>query len=223
MLQRIADARGGAPFDETSLTEDYELGLTIAAMGGRTEFTRLRERTYGQPIAVRAYFPPTLDAAIRQKARWMTGIALAGWDRTGWGAASRLGDHWMRMRDRRAILEIPVLAFAYCALILWGLSAGVHAVAGVRPAGFAPWMAWALTINLALLGWRLAVRAAFTGAIYGWRDALLAIPRAATSNFIALFAAKRALGAYLRMLGGAVPQWDKTAHHFPDDSERANA
>lgn len=223
MLQRIADARGGDPFDEGSLTEDYELGLTIAAMGGRTDFARLRERPYGPPIAVRAYFPGTLNAAIRQKARWMTGIAFAGWDRTGWSAPSRISDHWMRMRDRRAILEIPVLAFAYFALLLWGLSAGVHAIVGVPPMALAPWMQWVLTFNLWLLAWRLMVRAAFTGAIYGLPDAFLSIPRAATSNFIALFAAKRALGSYLAMLAGAVPQWDKTAHQFPDDPERLSA
>jgi adsorption protein B len=223
MLQRIADARGGVPFDEGSLTEDYELGLTIAAMGGRTEFARLRERAYGPTIAVRAYFPATLNAAIRQKARWMTGIALAGWDRTGWDAPHRICDHWMRMRDRRAIVEIPVLAFAYAALLLWGLSVVAHALVDAPPVTVAPWMQGLIAINIALLAWRLAVRAAFTGAIYGWRDALLAIPRAATSNYIALLAARRAVAAYVRMLAGGVPQWDKTAHQFPDDPARAAA
>ncbi len=83
MLTRIAGARGGLPFDETSLTEDYELGLTVRALGGRGVFVDAVDRASGAPIAVRAYFPATLDAAVRQKARWMTGIALAGWDRTG--------------------------------------------------------------------------------------------------------------------------------------------
>ena len=223
MLQRIADARGGAPFDDASLTEDYELGLAIAAMGGKTLFARVLERPYGRLIAVRAYFPETVNAAVRQKARWMTGIALAGWDRTGWGAPGRIGDHWMRMRDRRAILEIPVLVFAYCALALWGLSLIGHALVPAGQVPFAPWMRWTIDINIALLCWRLLVRAAFTGIAYGWRDALLSAPRALTSNYIALLAARRALFAYLRMLAGAVPQWDKTAHHFPDDPEAAAA
>ena len=223
MLQRIADARGGAPFDEASLTEDYELGLTIAAMGGRTQFARMRDRPYGRLIAVRAYFPDTTRAAVRQKARWMTGIALAGWDRTGWGKAARIGDHWMRMRDRRAVLEIPVLVFAYCALLLWGLSALSHAVAGGESAPLAPWMRGLIAINIALLSWRVLVRAAFTGSAYGWRDALLSVPRIAVGNAIAMLAARRAFFAYLRMLAGAVPQWDKTAHHFPDDPGRVAA
>lgn len=223
MLQRIADARGGAPFDETSLTEDYELGLTIAAMGGRTRFARVRDRPGGSLIAVHAYFPGEIAAAVRQKARWMTGIALAGWDRTGWSAAGRLGDHWMRMRDRRAILEIPVLAFAYGALLLWGLSFTAHAVSGIAPAALPPAMRWLLAINVGLLGWRLLVRAALVGSVYGWPDALLSIPRMFVSNVIALLAARRAVFAYVRMLAGAVPQWDKTAHHFPDDPARVTA
>ena len=76
---------------------------------------------------MRAFFPARFDAAVRQKGRWMTGIALAGWDRTGWGAAGAIGDHWMRMRDRRVTLSMPVLAVAYCALILWGCSLAGHA------------------------------------------------------------------------------------------------
>ncbi|RYD85887.1 MAG: hypothetical protein EOP61_38405, partial [Sphingomonadales bacterium] len=69
MLQKIADTRGGVPFDATSLTEDYELGLTVAAMGGETALARVAERPGGRPVAVRAYFPDTLGAAVRQKAR----------------------------------------------------------------------------------------------------------------------------------------------------------
>lgn len=223
MLQRIADLRGGAPFDEASLTEDYELGLTIAGLGGRTQFARVHERPYGRLIAVRAYFPETVHAAVRQKARWMTGIALAGWDRTGWSALGRIGDHWMRMRDRRAILEIPVLVFAYCALLLWGLSWIGHAVVPVAQAPLAPWIRWVIAVNIVLLCWRLAVRAAFTGSAYGWRDAWLSLPRAVTGNYIALLAARRAMFSYVRMLAGAVPVWDKTAHHFPDDPEAVTA
>jgi glycosyl transferase family 2 len=217
MVGRIADARGGAPFDDGSLTEDYELGLTIAAMGGRTSFARIPEVPGGRPVAVRAYFPETIATAARQKSRWMIGIALAGWDRTGWGAALKLGDHWMRMRDRRAILEIPVLATAYCALLLWVLSLAGHALGGSQVPAQAPAVRTLLEINLVQLGWRLAMRALFTGRAYGWRDALLSTPRLIVGNIIALIAARRALFSYLRLLAGAAPQWDKTEHHFPDD------
>src|SRR3546814_4746345 len=68
---------------ETSWTEDYGIGLRIGALGGRGILARVPEYPGGPVVAVRAYFPATLDAAVRQKARWLFGIALAGWDRTG--------------------------------------------------------------------------------------------------------------------------------------------
>ncbi len=83
LLRTIAAGRPDGPFDAASLTEDYELGLAIAAAGGRTAFPRVAASA-GGIVAVRAYFPSRIDAAVRQKARWMTGIALAGWDRIGW-------------------------------------------------------------------------------------------------------------------------------------------
>lgn len=218
LLGRIAHARGGLPFDESSLTEDYELGLTVAAMGGRTRLARARDCD-GKLIAVRAFFPASLGSAVRQKARWMTGIALAGWDRTGWAPGGSIGEHWMRMRDRRATLAIPVLAIAYLALVVWGLSLGAHLAAGTPvPAPDVALLAL-LAANLALLGWRIAMRMAFTASAFGPVEALLSIPRLFVANLVALLAARRAITIYLPTLRGKPPVWDKTVHHFPGAGE----
>lgn len=69
-FERVASNRGDGPFDPTSLTEDYELGLALAATGARGCFARVRDDD-GRPVAVRAYFPSSMNAAVRQKARWM--------------------------------------------------------------------------------------------------------------------------------------------------------
>lgn len=216
VLGAIATARGGAPFDATSLTEDYELGLTIGAMGGRVCLARVPESPGGPPVAVRAYFPDTPAAAIRQKARWLTGIALAGWDRTGWRATLNPGDHWMRMRDRRATLALPVLAIAYVTLLLWSASALLHLLDRSAMPGLAPAVRALLWANFALLLWRLLVRAAFVQRAYGWGEAFWSAPRVLVGNYIALFAARRAIALYVRILLGAAPRWDKTDHQFPD-------
>ena len=220
MLGRIADSRGGQPFDAASLTEDYELGLAVAALGGRTRFVRARDAAGGL-IAVRAYFPADLPAAVRQKARWLTGIALAGWDRVGWLRGGSIGEHWMRMRDRRATLAIPVLAIAYLALVAWGAALVGHWLAdSPMPTPDAP-VAWLLAVNAALLGWRVAIRVAFTGAAHGAGQAALAVPRVLVANLIALLAARRALAIYWPTLRGDPARWDKTAHHFPEPGEEA--
>ena len=221
LLGRIAEARGGMPFDATSLVEDYELGLAFRAFGGDCVLARVPECPGGRPVAVRAYFPATLSAAVRQKARWMTGIALAGWDRTGWGRPGDLGDHWMRVRDRRATLAMPVLAIAYCALVLWGVGLAGHAIVGTAAASPSPLVRALLWANLTLLGWRLAVRAAFVSRAHGWRDGLLSVPRILVANYIALLAARRAVAIYARLLAGAAPRWDKTDHQFPDAEQAA--
>ncbi len=213
MLATIARMRDGDPFDASSLTEDYELGLRIAELGGRAAFARVRDAD-GMLVAVRAFFPDRIDAAVRQKARWMTGIALAGWDRTGWSRWHRIGDHWMRMRDRRAPLAVIVLGFAYVALLGWGLVGAIHwgcAVKRALPGG----PGWLVEVNLMLLGWRLAMRMAFTGQAYGWREALWSVPRFVVGNYVALLAARRALLRYVAMLRGGPIVWDKTCHAFP--------
>jgi adsorption protein B len=98
----------------------------------------------------------------------------------------------------------------------------VHLVGGDRPPEPSIGVKWLLIFNAAMLAWRLMLRAGFTGAAYGWRDAWLAVPRAVIGNIIALLAARRALGRYVLMLRGRTPQWDKTAHAFPDDVAEAH-
>ena len=214
LLGAIAALRDGAPFDASSLTEDYELGLAIALVGGRAGFARAVDGD-GKPVAVRAYFPATIDAAVRQKARWMTGIALAGWDRTGWGGRASPVEWWMRMRDRRAILAVLTLAAAYLGLVASGVSfliTGEFTGVGGALQGL-------LTATAFLLIWRILSRIGWVAAGYGAHVAWLAIPRLVVGNVIAMLAARRAMAQYWRLLRGNGVRWDKTAHHFPSAGE----
>ena len=188
----------------------------MAAQGARGCFARVAERRGGDLVAVRAIFPGELSAAVRQKARWMTGIALAGWDRTGWAGPWAFGDHWMRLRDRRAPLAMLVLATAYLSMILWAVAGAVHWLAGTSSIPLSTAMATLFAINMALLGWRLTMRAMFTARAYGWREAIVSPARFLVGIAVDLMAAPRALIAYLRLLRGGPPVWHKTAHQFPD-------
>jgi adsorption protein B len=215
ILAQIAVERGGVPFDASSLTEDYELGLHVAGRGGGVCFARIWDRRDGGLVAVRAYFPETFRSAIRQKARWMTGIALAGWDRIGWGLPGAFADHWMRMRDRRALVSVVVLGVAYGAIPLLVMTAALHWLTGVADTGLhlAGWLSWTTTL---LLGWRVLVRVACTMSAYGWYEGCWAVPRVLVGNVVALFATRLALRRYAQFLRGDVPVWDKTVHAFPD-------
>lgn len=213
-MQRVGDARGGLPFDADSLTEDYELGLRLAELGGRGIFVRLPEANGRGIVAVRAYFPATMDAAIRQKTRWLTGIALAGWDRLGWRGG--WAERWMRMRDRRSILAALVTSAAWLALLLWAASALLHRLTGGTSPPFGPLLVTLCWINLALLGWRIAMRCWMVGRMYGAREAWHAPLRMIVGNIIAIAASYRALGRYVFSRRGAAVRWDKTSHRFPD-------
>ena len=216
-LSHLSDPLKGGPFDPSSLTEDYEAGLRIRDRGGRGAFIRMRDE-HGQLVATREYFPDNLNSAVRQKARWMVGISLAGWDRMGWQGGP--AEWWMRIRDRRAALAALILFAAYLALVLWGLL-GIAALFLTIPAPPLPLMiASLLWLNFGLMIWRTAMRTLFSTRSYGWRYGLGAIPRTFIANLVAILAARRAVYQYSQSLLGKPLRWDKTQHHFPDMQTR---
>ena len=200
---------GSGPFDASSLTEDYELGLKIAETGGATKFVRVRGED-GRLIATRAFFPRTLETAVRQKTRWVCGIALQGWDRMGW--SGRPLDGWMRLRDRRGPLSALVLFVAYVLVFLTGGLAIAHQLGLARAPVVTPATKALLIANAASLGWRAACRALFTAREYGPREGMRAVLRIPLSNIIAIMAARRAVAQYVFSLLGGTLRWDKTEH-----------
>ncbi len=212
-LGLIAIARHGEPFDADSLTEDYELGLGLGADGGKVIFARMRDGE-GKLVGTHACFPDTFEASTRQKARWMTGIALAGWDRTGWRGG--IAETWMRLRDRKAVFAAVVLTTAYLCVILSVMLIGLeHGGLFIAPPS-SSLVQTLLLATLILLGWRMAMRFAMVWSMHGPRQALLSVPRSIVANIISIVAARRACVTYLRLVFGGQLKWDKTAHgHFP--------
>lgn len=208
-LARLADRQGGKPFAEESLTEDYELGLKVAQDGGKGRFLRVRTLD-GRLIATRSYFPARLEAAVRQKTRWMHGIALQGWDRLGWGREPV--ELWMQLRDRRGPLASILLVIAYLLVCLLSVGMVLQQAGIVTPPPATALLSALLLLNVGGLMLRLFVRACFTAREFGWRQGLLAIPRILVSNVIAIMAGRRALTAYVGTLRGAPVVWDKTEH-----------
>jgi adsorption protein B len=209
-LERLAAARpDGLPFASDSLTEDYELGLSIAAGGGRCRMVRVRGED-GRLVATRALFPNRFARVVRQKSRWVLGIALQGWDRIGWSGGMREG--WMRARDRRGPLAALVLLAGYVLVLLTALG-GLAVLAGVgEPVPLTPLLSALLLVNLVTFFWRAAMRFAFAARQYGIAEGMRAVLRLPLANVIAIIAARRAVFAYARTLFGHAAVWDKTKH-----------
>jgi adsorption protein B len=212
-MERLALLSDGKPFDEDCLTEDYEIGLRLAQLGCRGAFVSIPAVPGGLPVSVRAHFPHRLGAAVRQKTRWMVGIALAGWDRLGW--QGHWAELWMRLRDRRALLAAIILSAGYAALLLWGLSTAGHFITLSAAPALPPMLVLLLQINAWLLVWRAVMRFTSVRHFYGTREGLRAVLRIFPSNIIAMMAARRALVQYWRLLRGDTLAWDKTHHIFP--------
>lgn len=211
-IEQIAARRGAAhPFAPDSLTEDYEFGLLVAELGGRERFLRVRDAA-GALVATREFFPSTIEAATRQKTRWLIGIAFQGWERLGWRL--RPAELWMRLRDRRGPLTALVLAAAYLLVAIWPLlyvARREGLVAPLRPSAI---LTVLLAFNFVALAWRMVMRFAFTAHVYGWAEGVRAVLRVPVANVIAIIVGRRATTAYLRSLMGAEMRWDKTVHRL---------
>ncbi|MEP3226572.1 MAG: glycosyl transferase family protein [Parasphingorhabdus sp.] len=210
--QLSADSHG-QPFDAQSLTEDYELGIQLTEGEERGLFARVQDE-HGQWIATQEFFPDTLEAAVKQKSRWMTGIALAGWDRLGWNACWR--ENWMRLRDRKSSLAALVLALTYLTILLTAFLCALDKAGFYAAQPISEELLALLALNGIFLAWRLAVKAYFVGGIYGWREAILSVPRTIVANVINILAAKHALIQYWISLRGGRLHWHKTQHFHPN-------
>lgn len=210
-LQRLCRQRYDLrPFSAESLTEDYELGLGIAAIGGKSRFVRVRGED-GRLVATRAYFPAQIDHVVRQKTRWVHGIALQGWDRVGW--SSGLVETWMRARDRKGPLTALVLLIGYMLLALTLLSWLAIELGFGEPVALSPLLKTLLIANLIAFAWRAGWRFAFTARNYGIVEGLRAVLRIPLTNVVAIMAGRRAIAAYTRTLMGRDVEWDKTPHN----------
>lgn len=220
-LSELSVRTRGRPFDANSLTEDYELGLHLTGGKERGIFARLKDQG-GQLVATQEFFPDNLEDAIRQKSRWMAGIALNGWDRIGWkssGWKSSWRENWMRLRDRKASFAAVILAIGYVTIILMGLLILVDLLGIYSAEPISEILRLMLAINLFFLLWRLGFKTYFVFSLYGMREAFLSIPRTVVANVVNILAAWRAIGRYLDQLSGLPPKWEKTVHFYPPSQD----
>lgn len=233
-IQQLNDQNQGEAFRTSAFTEDYDIAFRVSELGFKSAFI-----TYpvgyaidvdvdsgnpgivhrSLPVATREFFPSGLEAAYRQRARWLLGIVFQGTHELGWKGS--LGTKYFLMRDRKSVLVNPAVMLAYFALANLALFEAYRTF-------FDPerkftytlltqdWAALIFFVNFIYLVWRLGNRMIFTGMIYNLRHALMAAPRLVVGNFVNFFATWRAVRIYLsHRISGRPLVWDKTSHSYP--------
>ena len=215
ILESLAAGRHNLVFDPASLTEDYEIGVHIHHEGQPQTFVPLASGERGL-IVTREYFPRRAGSAIRQRTRWVTGIALQCWERTGWKGSS-----WSRYwfwRDRKGLLSNPLSFFTNvlfaAGLVDWCVSTAAH-----RRWMFAidnPVVTYLCWLTMILQCVRLAIRMACVGRVYGWLFAVGVPLRCFHGNFLNCCASFGAMWVYMRARRARRPlAWLKTEHAYP--------
>jgi len=157
-------------------------------------------------MATREYFPDRWRTALRQRTRWITGIALQGWKQFGWRGSLR-EVYWL-WRDRKGLIGNP-LSMVANVVFFYGLATAMWS--RVTPA-----MARLAAVTLALQVLRTGIRMACSWRIYGFTFALGVPVRTVYANLLNSAAAFQAVAQYTwaRIRGERI-KWLKTDHAYP--------
>ncbi len=207
-LEGLARVSANRVFEPEALTEDYESGLRLYRLGCRQVFvplTRLR-RWSNDFVATREFFPQSWGTALRQRTRWVTGIALQGWERFGWaGSTSEI--YWL-WRDRKGLIGSPLGVVAN-AVFFYGLFTAMWT-------RLTPLDTALTSATLSLQVWRMAIRMSCVARVYGPRFALGVPLRALYANVLNAAATLEAVAVYTAAkFEGRPLRWMKTEHAYP--------
>jgi len=212
-LELLARTAANRIFEPGSLTEDYENGLRLFRLGCSQAFVPITRGSGGPNdfMATREYFPSTWSSALRQRTRWVTGIALQGWQHFGWvreGWSGKPGELYWLWRDRKGLLANPLSTLAN-AVFLYGLATQLWTRV---PPGAARLTMVTMGLQILRTGVRMGCVARIYGAVFAlgvplrtlWANTLNST---ATVQAVARFLTARALGRPLK--------WLKTDHSYP--------
>jgi adsorption protein B len=214
-LERLGAAHQGCIFDPECVTEDYENGYRLNVLGHRQVFVPIRLDA-AAPAATREYFPRNFRSAVRQRSRWVAGIALQGWQRHGWRPWRQV--YWL-WRDRKGLVG-NLLSPAGNLLLLCGVSSYLLTARTGHAwhlGSYIPlWLTrvYAITLGISML--QAMVRAHCSARIYGWRFAAASPLRIFWSNLVNCAATVAAVRQFMAArLDHRTLAWYKTEHAYP--------
>ncbi len=214
-LEKLAETHNNRVFEPACLMEDYENGWRIHHMGMKQKFIPIHFR-YGRPMATREYFPRNFRTAVRQRTRWVTGIALQSWEFHS--ARDTLRQLYWFWRDRKSLAGNMVTPLMNI-LSVYGAATWARDRIDHEPWGLGRELSPLLRVYIAgfcLQAFHISIRAGCSARVYGWRFACAVPPRAIAGNWINCFATLRAIRNYAdaRMHGRPLV-WAKTEHAYP--------
>ena len=172
------------------------------------------------PVATCEYFPRRRRPAIRQRSRWVAGIALQGWERHGWNRP-RHQWYWF-WRDRKGLAANLLSPFANLLFVFWigDLLAGY----GLRPAWLVfhvpAWLTDVFLISTAISAFEAGLRVHLSARIYSAGFAAAGPLRILWANLINFLATLEAFELFVKArIERRTPAWRKTEHVYPRETD----
>ncbi|WP_407715133.1 cyclic di-3',5'-guanylate-activated glycosyltransferase NrfB [Comamonas testosteroni] len=235
-ITALLEMGDGVAFDTQSLTEDYDIGFRLKQLGMREIFVRFPVHDADQPadpdqprrpgrsareasvICVREFFPDTLNAAVRQKSRWITGIVIQGFKTLRWTNSGVL--NYFLWRDRKGALtnfaSFLAMLLAMQLIAIWLYQRLVPDSYRFLSIFQGDWWLYALlAANFVLMLNRIAQRMFFVTSYYGIVQGLMSLPRLLWGNLVNFLANWRAIAQALQAKDIRRMAWAKTDHDFP--------
>ncbi|MBC7350330.1 MAG: phage adsorption protein NrfB [Candidatus Aminicenantes bacterium] len=235
-LKKLDEANNQQIFNPKSLTEDYEIGIRLGKLGLKqiilvqwvervvTRKDQAKPKKVRELVATRAFFLEEFRKAMRQRARWVYGIAWQGLRNIGWDRNLKVS--YSLLRDRLSFFTNFLYVFGYL-LIAYILTCWVAHLfrpdfaipALVRPDEI--WWKLALLV-LFFFCWRILMRIVFVKKIYGLGQALLSPIRIIVGNVLNFASSTLAMLWLIRAVSTRKEQtWIKTEHAFPAEKLEA--
>lgn len=235
-ITALLEMGDGVAFDTQSLTEDYDIGFRLKQLGMREIFVRFPVHDADQPadpdqprrpgrsareasvICVREFFPDTLNAAVRQKSRWITGIVIQGFKTLRWTNSGVL--NYFLWRDRKGALtnfaSFLAMLLAMQLIAIWLYQRLVPDSYRFLSIFQGDWWLYALlAANFVLMLNRIVQRMFFVTSYYGIVQGLMSLPRLLWGNLVNFLANWRAIAQALQAKDIRRMAWAKTDHDFP--------
>jgi adsorption protein B len=234
-LEELAARHNNEPFSTKSVTEDYEFGIRVAQLQLEGIFAKFRVvrtesvrrgiwrkreeiREVRELVATREFFPDRMALAVRQKSRWILGIALQGWKNIGWPKG--FSRKYMLFRDRKSLATNLINVLGYTTLVYWSFVSLTRPGLSSSLLNQYHWVAYVIVVDTILMFHRWLQRFVAVKSIADTKQAFLSIPRSVLLNFINFAATMVALKQFLSSeLSGKSVVWAKTSHAYPDTEQ----